>query len=88
MIIILEISISALDSNNDNRCEINSGNENLPKSEQPTSKVTSSAIQSTNIRPSCSYGATCYRKNPQHKIDAAHPGDSDYKGVRVDRIVN
>ena len=86
--IIFEISISALDSNIDNRCEINSENINVPKSEQTTSKVTSSAIQSTNSRQSCSYGANCYRKNPQHKIDAAHPGDSDYKGVRVDRIVN
>ena len=80
--------ISALESNNDNRCEISSENISLPKSEQTTSIVTSSAIQSTNSRPSCSYGASCYRKNPQHKVDAAHPGDNDYKGVRVDRIVN
>ena len=85
---MFEISISALDSNNDNRGEISSENIILPKSEQSTSKVTSSAIQSTNSRQSCSYGASCYRKNPQHKIDAAHPGDSDYKGVRLDRIVN
>merc|ERR1739845_319888 len=77
-------STSALDSNNDNRGEISSENIILPKSEQSTSKVTSSAIQSTNSRPPCSYGASCYRKNPQHKIDAAHPGDSDYKGVRAE----
>jgi len=29
-------------------------------------------------RISCSYGSSCYRKNPQHKVEEAHPGDSDY----------
>ena len=27
-------------------------------------------------RVQCQYGANCYRKNPQHKLDFAHPGDS------------
>lgn len=29
-------------------------------------------------RGSCAYGSQCYRKNPQHKDEYAHPGDSDY----------
>lgn len=29
-------------------------------------------------RPSCYYGSSCYRKNPQHRVDFAHPGDNDY----------
>lgn len=29
-------------------------------------------------RPACKYGANCYRKNPQHKKEYSHPGDSDY----------
>eukprot|EP01122_Echinamoeba_exundans_P011382 TRINITY_DN4509_c0_g1_i1.p1 TRINITY_DN4509_c0_g1~~TRINITY_DN4509_c0_g1_i1.p1 ORF type:complete len:688 (-),score=174.07 TRINITY_DN4509_c0_g1_i1:97-2139(-) len=29
-------------------------------------------------RPSCGYGAGCYRKNPQHRKDEAHPGDIDW----------
>ncbi|CAF1934933.1 unnamed protein product [Rotaria magnacalcarata] len=29
-------------------------------------------------RPVCSYGATCYRKNPTHRSEQSHPGDSDY----------
>ena len=27
----------------------------------------------------CPYGGNCYRKNPQHKTDMAHPGDSDFE---------
>ena len=30
-------------------------------------------------RKSCSYGGSCYRKNPLHRRDEAHPGDDDYK---------
>ena len=33
----------------------------------------------SSIRPICPFGISCYRKNPQHKIDEAHPGDNDYK---------
>ncbi|CAL4066048.1 unnamed protein product [Meganyctiphanes norvegica] len=29
-------------------------------------------------RGSCQFGSQCYRKNPQHKDEYAHPGDSDY----------
>ena len=30
-------------------------------------------------RKSCPYGNICYRKNPQHKLEEAHPGDHDYE---------
>ena len=33
---------------------------------------------SASRRPSCPYGGSCYRQNPQHKGDEAHPGDDDY----------
>ena len=29
-------------------------------------------------RKPCEYGARCYRKNPAHKNEMSHPGDSDY----------
>jgi len=29
--------------------------------------------------PSCAYGATCYRKNPAHRTEEAHPGDEDFR---------
>jgi len=30
-------------------------------------------------RSSCLYGSSCYRKNPKHREDEAHPGDEDYR---------
>ena len=32
-----------------------------------------------SVRKSCPYGSSCYRKNPVHRKDEAHPGDGDYK---------
>ena len=32
-----------------------------------------------DVRPSCTFGSSCYRKNPVHKSEEAHPGDDDYK---------
>mmetsp|Transcript_40282 Transcript_40282/g.96564 ORF Transcript_40282/g.96564 Transcript_40282/m.96564 type:complete len:341 (-) Transcript_40282:114-1136(-) len=29
-------------------------------------------------RPACKFGAECYRANPSHRGDFAHPGDPDY----------
>ncbi|XP_026285963.1 aprataxin and PNK-like factor [Frankliniella occidentalis] len=37
-----------------------------------------SVLTSPATRKSCLYGSSCYRKNPQHKVEFAHPGDSDY----------
>ena len=39
---------------------------------------TSTGAQHSDKRKSCTYGASCYRQNPQHRHDEAHPGDSDY----------
>ena len=36
------------------------------------------------VRKSCSYGGSCYRKNPLHRRDEAHPGDDDYKDPNND----
>lgn len=33
---------------------------------------------SSTTRESCKYGIRCYRRNPQHRIEEAHPGDTDY----------
>uniref|UniRef100_UPI00358F74A7 aprataxin and PNK-like factor isoform X2 n=1 Tax=Myxine glutinosa TaxID=7769 RepID=UPI00358F74A7 len=32
-----------------------------------------------NCRTPCSYGRSCYRKNPVHFTECSHPGDPDYK---------
>lgn len=36
-------------------------------------------------RPVCSYGASCYRKNPAHRAEQSHPGDSDYEDKDKDK---
>ena len=48
-------------------------------------QTTSSASSQPNAdtRISCPFGINCYRKNPQHKIDEAHPGDADYIVSRI-----
>ena len=33
-------------------------------------------------RPACQFGASCYRKNPAHRAEHSHPGDSDYEGSK------
>jgi hypothetical protein len=40
--------------------------------------VTATKSRDGKNRASCRFGASCYRQNPQHKIDEAHPGDHDY----------
>jgi len=35
--------------------------------------------RSVTVRRSCPFGGNCYRKNPLHRKDEAHPGDGDYK---------
>ena len=32
-------------------------------------------------RMRCKYGSACYRKNPQHFVDFAHPDDPDWEGA-------
>ncbi|XP_018024115.1 aprataxin and PNK-like factor [Hyalella azteca] len=43
-----------------------------------------STIQNRSKRKSCRYGGSCYRRNPQHKKDEAHPGDLDYLSAHSD----
>ena len=47
-------------------------------------QTTSTSSQpNADKRISCPFGFNCYRKNPQHKIDEAHPGDADYIVSRI-----
>ena len=39
----------------------------------------SSAPTAQNDRPSCDHGIRCFRNNPGHRRDFAHPGDDDYR---------
>ncbi|XP_069185965.1 aprataxin and PNK-like factor isoform X1 [Procambarus clarkii] len=44
-----------------------------------TSTLPSPALSQRKVpRETCQYGASCYRKNPKHRADFAHYGDSDY----------
>ena len=47
-----------------------------PESEEET--ATCSGPSLIPKRKPCEYGAKCYRKNPSHKNEMSHPGDSDY----------
>ncbi|XP_037946559.1 aprataxin and PNK-like factor [Teleopsis dalmanni] len=49
-----------------------------PSNIKPAVKVEKSDASSTS-RESCKYGIRCYRQNPMHRIEEAHPGDHDYK---------
>ena len=44
-----------------------------------TSSAPSTTPTTSSKRPKCPFGSKCYRKNPQHKTDQSHPGDSDYE---------
>ncbi|XP_075150233.1 uncharacterized protein LOC142224348 [Haematobia irritans] len=44
---------------------------------------TTNANNTPSRRTSCPYGEDCYRTNPNHRLDHAHPGDSDYKSPRL-----
>jgi len=51
------------------------------KEDVGTRKMNSDVSQATARRPSCAFGASCYRKNPAHRNDTAHPGDHDFKDI-------
>ena len=62
----------------------NDSNKPDTDSTQPVQTTTSTSSQSNaDKRISCPFGINCYRKNPQHKIDEAHPGDADYIVSRI-----
>ncbi len=44
-----------------------------------TNSQTSSTIVDSTKRERCPYGKSCYRKNPIHRQQAIHPGDSDWE---------
>merc|ERR1712059_41914 len=59
------------------------GKENLDKNLIKKKKTGSQNALTTKKdagqkKPSCPFGASCYRKNPAHRQEAAHPGDPDY----------
>ncbi|CAF1018011.1 unnamed protein product [Rotaria sordida] len=39
----------------------------------------SSGKDTPGVRRSCRYGRDCYRKDPDHRAEFAHPGESDYQ---------
>jgi len=51
------------------------------KEDAGSRKMNSEVKQATVMRPSCAFGASCYRKNPAHRKDTAHPGDHDFKDI-------
>jgi len=53
----------------------------LLDSDEEADKENASAKKdkTADVRLSCSFGSTCYRKNPVHRVEEAHPGDDDYK---------
>ena len=46
--------------------------------EEEQRKDTATPMQ---LRMRCKYGSACYRKNPQHFVDFAHPDDPDWEGA-------
>ncbi|XP_017472585.1 PREDICTED: aprataxin and PNK-like factor [Rhagoletis zephyria] len=42
-------------------------------------KIEKADACSSSSRESCRFGIRCYRRNPVHRIEEAHPGDNDYK---------
>nr|XP_053651831.1 aprataxin and PNK-like factor [Cherax quadricarinatus] len=57
--------------------DTNNVSSNAPVSSTATG--TSPAVTQKKVpRKTCQYGRNCYRKNPQHREDFAHDGDSDF----------
>lgn len=46
---------------------------------KPAIKVEKEEATSSTVRNSCKFGIRCYRQNPMHRREEAHPGDSDYR---------
>ncbi|XP_065372624.1 aprataxin and PNK-like factor [Calliphora vicina] len=59
---------------------INTGEEETLGNNSPTFHNTPNGPNSTDNdeRPSCKFGRQCFRQNPRHRLDMAHPGDVDY----------
>lgn len=52
--------------------------ENVVKKTKEKEPMTSNSATPSQKRKKCSFGATCYRKNPAHFEEECHPGDDDY----------
>lgn len=63
------LHLSSLDNGEDTRPSI-------PENRQPDESL--SSVETGVRREKCKYGKDCYRRNPQHKADFSHVGDSDY----------
>ncbi|XP_055850398.1 aprataxin and PNK-like factor [Episyrphus balteatus] len=50
-----------------------------PKDIKPAVKVEKEEATSSTTRVSCKFGIRCYRRNQMHRVEEAHPGDSDYR---------
>ncbi|XP_055379039.1 aprataxin and PNK-like factor [Condylostylus longicornis] len=62
----LDISSNATRSNDVSDAAINAVVKNEPQA-------------NTSQRISCKFGIKCYRQNPVHRVEEAHPGDLDYR---------
>ncbi|KAB7500567.1 Aprataxin and PNK-like factor [Armadillidium nasatum] len=49
-----------------------------PSISKPAKIKISNELKKNTPRKSCQYGEDCYRNNPKHRKELAHPGDSDY----------
>ncbi|CAG0918433.1 unnamed protein product [Notodromas monacha] len=52
-------------------------------SPRPVSPESENKVESSQRR-SCAFGSTCYRRNPAHRAELAHPGDPDYVEPKED----
>lgn len=58
------------------RCEISIQVEG--SSRKSTMKTVAPTSGATTRREKCKFGTSCYRKNPDHRKELAHPGDPDW----------
>jgi aprataxin and PNK-like factor len=61
--------------------------ENIESGQQIAKKKEKVKVQGTlkPKKPSCPYGSSCYRKNPAHRLEEAHPGDPDFVSPEEDK---
>ncbi|XP_039955138.1 aprataxin and PNK-like factor [Bactrocera tryoni] len=73
----VECSTDSSDELNINNVPTSSGSSNQVDI-KPAVKVEKAEASST-LRQSCRFGIRCYRRNPMHRSEEAHPGDHDYR---------
>nr|XP_036227070.1 aprataxin and PNK-like factor [Bactrocera oleae] len=78
---VVKVKVECTTDNNDklhiNNLPFGSGSSN-PVDIKPAVKVEKAEASST-LRQSCRFGIRCYRRNPTHRSEEAHPGDHDYR---------